>query len=103
MFITRDRAGKPVLYVEMSSVSTDILAGDVNSIIATLRPDGGVAGFLTRQSIQMSDSGMPRPDTASLRVMRERAARHWNREPLDAAAQRKVRELVEWLNKRCPA
>ena len=103
MFITRDRAGKPVLYVEMSSVSTGILAGDGNDIIARLRSDGSVAGSWQRLSIQMSDSGKKRLDTASLRVMQERAIRHSNREPLNAAAQRKVRVLVEWLNKRCPA
>lgn len=100
--ILRDNAGRTVGYTESVSLSTGNLASVADNIVATLRPDGRVTGFWMHISVQMSDSGRPRLDTASLRAMRDQAVRHSSREPLDTAAQRKVRALVTWLGRRCP-
>lgn len=101
--VSVDRAGRAVRYAETGYASTGTLAGEGDDIVAILDAGGRVQGFRLHQTVQMSDSGVARFDTAALRAMREHAATRSSREPLDTDAQRHVRELIKWMRKRCPA
>jgi hypothetical protein len=87
----------------MSSVFIPPSASENDNIVATYRPDGRLSGTWTHLSIQMSDSGLTKLDTVSLRKMRERAVRHSNRKALDAHELQQVRTLINWVSRRCPA
>jgi hypothetical protein len=101
--IFRDKAGNVVGYAEISSVFIPPFASENDNIVASYRPDGRVSGTWTHLTIQMSDSGVTKLDTASLRKMRERAVRRSSQKPLDTADQQQVRTLIKWVSRRCPA
>jgi hypothetical protein len=99
----RDKAGTAAGYAEMNSVFNPPFASESDNIVASYRPDGSVSGTWTHLTIQMSDSGFSKLDSASLRQMRERAVHHSTRKPLDAADQERVRTLIHWVSRRCAA
>jgi hypothetical protein len=103
MSLIRDKAGTVVGYEEMTSVFIAPYTSEADNIVAFYRPDGRVSGTWTHLTSQMSDSGLTKLDTASLRKMREHAVRHSSRKPLDKAELQQVRTLVTWISKRCAA
>lgn len=98
----RNKAGTVFGYAEMSSVFIPPSASENDNIVATYRPDGRFSGTWTHVSIQMSDRGLEKVDTVSLRKMREGAVRHSNRKALDAHELQQVRTLITWVRRRCP-
>ena len=101
--VFKDQAGRIVGYAEMSSIFIPPFSSKGDNIVATYAPDGRISGTWTHFTVQMSDSGLTRLDTASLRKMRDRAVRHSTQKSLDATDQKQVRALVKWLASRCPA
>ena len=97
----KNKAGTVFGYAEMSSVFVPPSASESDNILATYRPDG-LSGTWTHVSIQMSDSGLKKVDTVSLRKMSEGAVRHSNRKALDAHELQQVRTLINWVSRRCP-
>jgi hypothetical protein len=102
IMVVVDKTGRPTVFSDFGFASRSMLTSDGDNVTATFDAHGRVQGFRMHQAIQMSDSGVPRFDSASLRRMAERAQSQTTREPLDAAAQNRVRVLVAWLLKRCP-
>ena len=102
MSLVRDSTGSVVGFNEMIHVSTARLASVGETVVASLRPDGRIVGYVMRTEIQMSDSGSRGFDSASLKRMLESATRTSSRAMLDAPGQSKVRALATWLAKRCP-
>jgi hypothetical protein len=100
--LLRDETGAVVLYAEMSSVFNPPSASVGDNIVASYRPDGRISGTWTHLYIQMSDSGLTKLDTVSLRKMREGAVRHSERRALDAHELQQVRTLMNWVSRRCP-
>jgi hypothetical protein len=101
--VFRDKAGSVIGYAEISSIFTPPFASESDNIVATHGADGRVSGTWTHLTVVMSDSGLTKLDTASLRKMRDRAVRHSSQKPLDYSAQQKVRTLIKWFGTRCPA
>jgi hypothetical protein len=101
--LIRDKAGAAVGYAERNFVFNPPSASESDNIVASYHHDGSVSGRWTHMTMQMSDSGLSTLDSASLRRMRERAIRHSTRKPLDAADQKRVRTLIQWVSRRCPA
>jgi len=99
-----DSAGRIVGLSEFgfsSNGSPLSLSGTGDQVIANIDGAGRVRGVLDRDIIQMSDSGIVRFDTTALRRMREHAVHRSTHEPLDGAAQLKVRRLIDWMRSRC--
>ena len=97
-------AGKSdaISFMDIVFRSTGLLSTSGDNVVAIIDSAGKVRGFRQHSTVQLSDSGLARFDTAGLRAMREHAIRKSSGEPLNPTAQRKVRHLVDWVRKRCP-
>ncbi len=102
MSLGRDSTGVVIGFSDRVNVSTAPLRGEGESVIAALRADGSVTGFVMRTEIQMPENDSRAIDTASLRRMRDSAKQTSSQSALDTAGQNQVRLLVAWLAKRCP-
>jgi hypothetical protein len=97
-----DTAGRAFRYSETTNVATGILSSVGQAVIAEIDSAGHVHGFRIHTSVRAADTISSPLDTATLRKMRQRAVVKSSHEPLDAADQRKVKELVALLRTRCP-
>jgi len=102
MSLMRDSAGVVIGFHDMVQMSTGLGAGVGEAVVATVRRDGRIAGFVLRSEMQMAVSARQGFDSASLRRMRDNARHTSTREALDATGQSEVRVLTAWLAKRCP-
>jgi len=98
VFIVKD---KPVLFSEMTFVSSGMLTSSDDHVLARFDSLGHVTGFHSHGMTQFPDSTPGKLDTAFLRRMSERAVSKGTREALDQASARKVETLAAWLRKRC--
>jgi len=101
MSLVRDSSGAVIGFSDRVNISTGRAAAEGEAVVASLRADGHVTGFVMRTDIQMADSGLTAFDSASLRRMRESAKTSSSQVALDARGQNQVRALVSWLSKRC--
>lgn len=101
MSLLRDSSGAVIGFSDRVNLSTGRAAGESEAVVAGIRADGQVSGFVMRTDIQMTDSGLTAFDSASLRRMRESAKASSSQVALDAQKQDQVRALVAWLSKRC--
>jgi hypothetical protein len=102
MSLVRDSTGAVIGFQEMVQVSTGLGASVGAAVLASLRSDGRITGFLMRSEIQMAARAPQRLDSISLQRMRDSAKHTSSRELLDATGQSQVRVLAAWLAKRCP-
>ena len=102
MSLVRDSTGAVIGFHELIHVSTGLFASADEIVVASLRPEGRIVGYVMRTETQMSDSGSRGFDSASLKRMRDSAKHTSSRAMLDAPGQSKVRVLATWLAKRCP-
>jgi hypothetical protein len=102
VFVARDSAGHLTAFSDESNVMVHPLVKAVERINAKLLRDGRVVGTLERSRIAYADSNVFRDNVD---IQRLAATTHvaTSSEELDAAAQQKIRVLVTWLIKRCPA
>lgn len=100
--VYHDAAGRAVRFAELGIISTGSRSADAFGVVATIDTAGQVRGVRTQHSLQMaSDGGFDGIDRAAMRAMRESATTRASNKPLDALAQRQVRELVQWMRTRC--
>ena len=99
--VLTDARGKLIRLAQTSFVSTGLLAGVGETVLAMFDDSGHARGYRSKMSLQMSDSALARLDTAALRGMRERAVKQTSRKGLDSASARKVELLAAWVRDRC--
>ena len=99
--LVRDSSGVVIGFSDRVNLSTGRAAGEGEAVVASLRADGQISGFVMRTDIQMADIGSTAFDSASLRRMRESAKTSSSQVALDSRGQNQVRLLVSWLSKRC--
>ena len=73
MFLVRDATGAVVGLTDMIHVSTGLLASAGETVVASLRPEGRIVGYVMRTETQISNSGVRGFDSASLKRMRDSA------------------------------
>jgi hypothetical protein len=89
-------------FADMVYRSTGLLSSTADNVVARIDEAGQMRGFRQQNTVQMSDTAAARIDTMALRVMKDHAVRHSSRKSLDATTKTKVRQLVDWMSKRCP-
>jgi hypothetical protein len=97
-----DTSGRAIRYAEMTDMATGVLSSAGEGVIANIDTAGRVAGFRIRNTVRSADTLAAPFDTAALRKANPRAIVKSSNAPLDAASQRKVKELVAFVRKRCP-
>lgn len=100
--VLADTSGRVISYSEMTDVATGILSSAGEGIIANIDTAGRVQGFRIHNTVRSADTVAAPFDTAALRKAKPRGIVKTSHEPLDAASQRKVKELVALVRKRCP-
>lgn len=97
-----DTSGRAIRYAEMTDMATGVLSSAGEGIIANIDAAGRVAGFRIRNTVRSADTLAAPFDSAALKKGKPRAVVKSSNEPLDAASQRKVKQLVAFVRKRCP-
>jgi hypothetical protein len=101
--VSVDAQGRAVGYLDRASSQKGMLARIGATFLAVLDAQGGVQGSWMQTTVTYPDSGKSPVDLAALKALRERATGSQSSRPLEAGEQRKVRQLVTFLRKRCPA
>lgn len=91
-----------IRFMDVVLRSNGLLSSSGDYVVAIIDASGRVRGFRQHRVVQMSDSSVAGLDTAGLRAMGEHTGRKSSAEPLNTTAQRKVRQLADWVRKRCP-
>ena len=102
LIVSVDTSGRATRYAEMGNISTGLLSSYGDGIIATIDTANRVRGFRIHNTVRTSDTTIGRADAAASRTANGKALVQSSHEPLDAAAQRRVKELVALVRKRCP-
>ncbi len=102
IIVSVDTARHTIRYAEMGNVSTGLLSSDGDAVVAIVDSANAVHGFRIHNTVRTSDPAVGRSDTAARPSSKERAQVQSSHEPLDAREQRRVKELVALVRKRCP-
>lgn len=90
-------------YSDMTHSTLSLTTARGGDVVAFRDSIGHMRGWRHRSATVLPESAV-RPDTASLHHLREQIAAHSRatRTPLSAAEQTRVREMAEWMLRRCP-
>ncbi len=100
--LRRDSTGVVVGFTETVHVSNGRSASTGETVVAALRSDGRIIGYVMRTKVALSESRVLAFDSASLQRMRDNAQSSSTQAELDTLGQRRVRVLATWLSTRCP-
>ena len=94
--------GQPIGVTDGSFVMQDDLRGVGTNITAILLARGGVYGNRLEIRITLPEQVRESRDVAEIQGLVNQASRSTSTRPLDAADEKRVYALVEFLRKRCP-
>ena len=102
IIVSVDTARHTIRYAEMGNISTGLLSSYGEGVVAIIDTANAVHGFLIHNTVRTSDTAVGRADTTARAKSKERAQVQSSHDPLDAAAQRRVKVLAALVRKRCP-